>query len=403
MRPGKILTIPLLLLTLFSFIPACSSNDDHENCKIVTQNFSLASEQMSLMLDSLNDSGLNPRTTANGRLELVNASDWTSGFFPGILWLLYEYDHNEKWKVAADHYTMNLENEKYNGRTHDMGFKLYTSFGNGYRLTHNEAYRQTLIKGANTLITRYNPVVGCIRSWDHNSDKWDFPVIIDNMVNLELLFEASRITHDSVYYKIAVSHAMQTLKNHFRDDFSSCHVVEYDTLTGKVLSKATHQGYSDSSSWSRGQAWGLYGFTMAFRETGDSLFLSQALGIANYILEHPRLPEDMIPYWDFDDPAIPDAPRDASAGAIISSALFELAGYAGTEDKTRFYNAAETILESLSSPAYLAAEGENSGFLLLHSVGNLPKNQEIDVPLIYADYYFIEANLRRLSLMELKK
>ncbi len=398
MLNGKTTIKTLLFTSLLALAISCTTTEQSKVSEEIKQNLSLAESQMKAMLDSLDNSCCNPRTFENGQLQLVNASDWTSGFFPGILWLLYEYDQDEAWRSAADHYTMNLEEEKNNGRTHDMGFKLYTSFGNGYRITRDEKYKEILINGANTLITRFNPQVGCIRSWDHNSDKWGFPVIIDNMVNLELLFEATKITNDSVYYNIAVSHALHTLKNHFRDDFSSCHVVEYDTLTGKVLSKATHQGYADSSAWSRGQAWGLYGFTMAFRETGDSLFLDQALGIAGFILNHPRLPEDMIPYWDFDDPAIPDAPRDASAGAIICSALYELSSYAPADKQERLFAAAETMLESLSSPAYLAEAGENSNFVLMHSVGSLPKNLEIDVPLIYADYYFIEANLRRLAL-----
>jgi len=394
---GKSSPIILSLILITGLLSACSKEPSPVTEKQISSNLHRSVLQVEHMLDTLQSSDVNPRSWENGRIQLVSSSDWTSGFFPGILWLLYEYNQDPELEAAADHYTMNLEQEKLNGRTHDMGFKLYTSFGNAYRLTGKEKYRSVLIRGANTLITRYNPVVGCIRSWDHNADKWDFPVIIDNMVNLELLFEATRITGDSVYYRIALSHAKKTLENHFRSDYSSYHVVTYDTLTGQVQKKATHQGYSDESAWSRGQAWGLYGFTMVFRETGDSIFLEQAVRIADYILHNPTLPDDMVPYWDFNDPAIPDAPRDASAAAIICSALYELSTFTEGEESDRFYSAADRILCSLSSPVYLAAQDENGFFILMHSVGNLPRQLEIDVPLVYADYYFIEANLRRLS------
>jgi len=326
-----------------------------------------------------------------GNLILVPARDWTSGFFPGELWYLYEFTGKNEWKDIAREYTANLEQEKMNGGTHDMGFKIYCSYGNGYRLTGDPKYREVIIQAAKTLSTRFRPVTGCIRSWDHNQDKWSYPVIIDNMMNLELLFEATKLTGDSSFYKVAVSHANTTMKNHFRPDYSCYHVVGYDTITGKVLSKNTHQGYSDESAWARGQAWALYGFTMCYRETHDPKYLRQAENVAGFILNHPRLPVDLVPYWDFDAPQIPDEPRDASAAAVISSALFELAGY--SSNGKNYQAKAEKILQNLTQ-SYRAKPGEAHGFILLQSTGSKPGNSEINVPLSYADYYYLEALLR---------
>jgi len=274
---------------------------------------------------------------------------------------------------------------------------MFCSFGNGFRLTHDENFKETLLQSARTLITRFNPKIGCTRSWDHHRDVWQFPVIIDNMMNLELLFWATKVSGDSTFYQIGVTHAHTTLKNHFRKDNSSWHVVNYDTTTGKVINKQTHQGYSHDSAWARGQAWGLYGYTMCYRETKDKRFLIQAQKIADFILNHKNLPEDMIPYWDFDAPNIPDEERDASAGAIICSALYELSTHSG-DNGSKYKQAADKILRSLSSAKYRALVGENGNFLLKHSVGSKPGNSEIDVPLIYADYNFLEANLRKLRI-----
>lgn len=215
-------------------------------------------------------------------------------------------------------------------------------------------------------------------------------------MNLELLFWAFKETNDSVYYNIAVSHAGKTIENHFRKDYSTYHVIDYDTITGNVLKRNTHQGYSDESAWSRGQAWGLYGFTMCYRETGNPSFLKQAQEIANFIFTNKNLPVDLIPYWDFDAPGIPDEPRDASAAAIAASALYELCRYDGS-NAAKYKQEADTILENLSRN-YLSPTGENKGFLLLHSTGSKPANSEVNVPLCYADYYFIEALLRKQKL-----
>lgn len=335
-----------------------------------------------------------PRTTADdGSLWLCESDWWTSGFYPGSLWYLYEFFGDSTLMQEAHARTMPLANEAYSTSTHDLGFMLYNSFGNGYRLTNNAVYRDVLLQGAASLASRYNPRVGCIQSWDANA-KWSFPVIIDNMMNLEYLFWAAQETGDSSYYHMAVSHADRTMENHFRADYSSFHVVAYDTLTGEVMARQTHQGYSDSSAWSRGQAWGLYGFTMAYRETDDVRYLKQAQHIADYLLDHPNLPDDYVLYWDLNAPTITNTERDASAAAVMCSALTELARYATGATGERYRCAAVTIAESLTSPSYRAELGQNSHFLLKHSVGAKPFNGEVDVPLVYADYYYLEALLR---------
>ncbi len=335
---------------------------------------------------------VSPRTVEDGKLKLVASGDWTSGFFPGELWYLYEFTGDKKWKEKADSFTRLIEKEKFNGVTHDMGFKVYCSFGNGYRLTKDPYYKDVLIQSAKTLITRYRPVTDAIRSWDHHKEKWQFPVIIDNMMNLELLFEATKLTGDSSFYKIAVAHANTTMKNHFRENYSTWHVVEYDTITGKVRSKVTHQGYSDESEWARGQAWALYGYTMCYRETKDPAYLKQAEHVADYLLKHPAMPADAVPYWDFKDPGIPSVSRDASAAAVIASGLYELSGY--STQKKAYRSFADKIMNSLTKN-YRSPIGKNKGFILIHSTGNKPANSEIDVPINYADYYYLEALLRK--------
>jgi rhamnogalacturonyl hydrolase YesR len=278
---------------------------------------------------------------------------------------------------------------------------MYCSFGNAVRITPDAGYDSILINSARSLSTRFNPKVGCIRSW--NSEPSHFLVIIDNMMNLELLMYAFEKTHDSSFYHIAVTHANITMKNHFRPDYSSYHVVDYNPATGAVQRKITNQGAADESAWARGQAWGLYGYTMMYRTTGDKKYLEQAKHIADFILHHPNLPSDKIPFWDFNAPGIPNAYRDASAAAIISSALIELAGYTSGNEKNEYKNVAATILKNLSSPPYKSKGDEVGGFLLKHSVGNLPAKSEIDVPLSYADYYFVEASMRYLGKLPVEK
>ena len=383
----------LLLFVLFG----CSNQNSKESKSNLISHVSKQMEYAIQLAIPLKDSVLvSPRTTENGELKLVRSKDWTSGFFPGNLWMVYELTGDDKWKKQALDFTLPLENEQWNGGTHDMGFKMFCSFGKAWQFTGDSAYRDILIQSAKTLATRFNPAVGCIRSWDHNTDKWDFPVIIDNMMNLELLMWAAKETSNDTLKNIAVTHAKTTLKNHFREDNSSYHVIDYNPETGVVENKNTHQGYSDESAWARGQAWGLYGYTMMYRETGMQEFLVQAEKIAKYILSRPGISEGKIPYWDFNAPNIPNEPFDASAGAIIAAALYELANYSSN---TILYNSvADKLLATLSSPEFLAPVGENAGFLLLHSTGHLPNNSEIDVPIVYADYYFLESIIKRKNM-----
>jgi len=216
-------------------------------------------------------------------------------------------------------------------------------------------------------------------------------------MNLELLFWATHETGDSSFYKIAVTHANTTMKNHFRPDYSSYHVVNYNAATGAVQQRRTAQGAADSSAWARGQAWGLYGYTVMYRETKDPRYLEQANHIAAFLLHHPNLPADKIPYWDFNAPGIPHVLRDASAAAVMASALLELSRYTGKEQSRLYYTTATVLLQGLTSARYKAAPGTNGGFLLLHSVGHMPAKTEIDVPLSYADYYYVEAMKRYLE------
>lgn len=378
------------------------------------------------------------------KFETSNTEWWTSGFYPGTLLYLYEFSKDTSLLREAMARLKLLEKEQYNKGTHDLGFMMYCSYGNAERLAERgvlpagtkspgpsspgeaqQVYKDILMNSARSLSTRFNARIGCIRSWD--SPPWKYPVIIDNMMNLELLFWATRNSGDSSFYRIAVTHANTTMRNHYRPDHSSFHVVDYDTATGNVLAKKTAQGYADSSDWARGQAWGLYGYTVMYRATHDPKYLEQAENIAHFILTNHNLPADKIPYWDYNAPDIPHAPsqttglpaegpssvplraggtfpqtpgplRDASAACIMASALIELSHYSGPEKGKENLDVAEQILVTLSSNNYKAVVGSNGGFLLRHSVGHLPAKSEVDVPLTYADYYFVEAMLRYKQL-----
>ncbi len=340
------------------------------------------------------DSTLIPRTVEDGQLKGTPSKSWTSGFFPGLLWQLYDHSKKEEIRTAAETWQSFVEKENWDGGPHDLGFKLYCSFGQAWRITQNETYKDVVITAAQTLTTRYNPTVGAIRSWDHHEHLWPYPVIIDNMMNLEMLYEASRLTGDSMYYNIATQHALTTLKNHFRADNSSYHVLSYDTETGEVVKKNTHQGFHHESAWSRGQAWGLYGYTVAYRYTQRPEFLEQAKEIAQFIFTHPNLPSDLIPYWDFDAPNIPNEPRDVSAAAVAASGLFELSQF-DQANADEYQEWANGILNSLGKEEYQCSIAP---FFLQHSVGSIPGEFEMDAPIIYADYYYVEALRRSQSL-----
>ncbi len=360
--------------------------------KLIDDDLRLAVRQYKILMTSVPGDSM-PRTFENGRHVNSKITWWCSGFYPGTLWYLFEASGDTVIRNEAVRCLTVLAPVQYYTGNHDLGFMMYSSFGNAYRITGNDVYKPVLINAAKSLAIRYRPNIGVIQSWN-TSQRYECPVIIDNMMNLELLEWAGKNSQDTIFSYIARNHADNTLKNHFRPDYSSYHVVDYDTITGNVIKKATHQGFSDSSSWSRGQAWGLYGYTMMYRMTGNKKYLKQARNIACFILDNPDMPEDMIPYWDFNAPGIPDEERDASAGAVIASGLLELGRYTSGEEKERYVGAAEKILRSLSSPVYRSKLGENGGYILMHSVGSKPHNSEVDVPLTYADYYFIEALLR---------
>lgn len=398
-------------------LSACLLFSFHESKKnkLVAKNFALAETQYSRMLQVATDLSRYPRGGApDGSLRYVSIKDWTGGFWPGALWYVFEYTRKDEWKNAAIRWTESLEKNQYNTDHHDIGFMMNCSYGNAYRLTGNEAYKPILVQSAKSLCKRFSATTGAIQSWGEGKshggkNTWKYPVIIDNMMNLELLFLATQFTGDSAYYRIAVQHAATTIKNQLRPDYSCYHVVNYDKQTGKVLHRQTAQGFADNSTWSRGQAWGVYGFTICYRSTGDKTYLTTAQKMADFFLDNPSLPADKIPFWDFNagqpgyQPEWNYKPsqfsvtlRDASAAAILSSALFELSDFSEGQLKKKYRNAAITILQSLSKAPYIAEPGTNNNFLLQHSVGNIPGGTEIDVPLVYADYYFLEALLRYL-------
>ena len=366
---------------------------DKSLLKAVNKNFVDAANQYKVLIKNLSADRF-PKTyhDETGQLETIGSDWWCSGFYPGTLLNLYTQTKDETLRREALRMLALLKKEKNNKNTHDLGFMMYCSFGNANRIAPKEEYKEILVTSAKSLSTRFNPKVGCIKSWDSNAS--DFLVIIDNMMNLELLFWATRQTVDSSFYNIAITHANTTMKNHFRPDYSSYHVLNYDPETGAVREKKTAQGYSNESAWSRGQAWALYGFIVMYRETKDKKYLDQANHIAQFLIHHPNLPSDKIPYWDFNAPGIPNELRDASAAAIICSALLELCKYPDAKSSKEYFTAAENIITNLSSPQYKASPGTNGGFILKHGVGHMPAKTEIDVPLTYADYYFIEAMIR---------
>lgn len=357
------------------------------------KNLQDAAAQYKVLMASL-PPGCFPKTYYASRDELETSGSewWVSGFYPGTLLYLYQETGDKQLLSEAERIMKVLKKEQFNTSTHDLGFMMFCSFGNALDIAPSPDYKTVLLNSASSLATRFNPAVGAIKSWD--SEQGDFLVIIDNMMNLELLFWATKVTGDSSYYDIALTHANTTIENHFRPDNSSYHVINYHPETGEVQKKITAQGAADESAWARGQAWGLYGYTVMFRETGGHKYLEQANKIARFMLNHPNMPEDKIPYWDFNAPNIPNALRDASAAAITASALLELSTYVDTETAKTYFNTAETIIRTLSSDTYKASIGENGGFILKHGVGHLPQKSEVDVPLTYADYYFVEAMKR---------
>jgi len=384
------------LIVLFSLIGvmAFAQNSRKAMKQLIEENMHFAAQQYKVLMKNV-PADLMPRSydAAKDQLITSNTKWWCSGFYPGSLWLIYGGTGDKDIKEEAEKRLAIQEKEKHYTGNHDLGFMMFCSFGTAYNLTKNPAYKDVIITSASSLSTWYRPSIKAIQSWDSSSN-FKCPVIIDNMMNLELLEWVSKNGGEQKFHNIAVEHANTTLKNHYRPDYSSYHVLDYNLKTGGVDRRVTHQGYSDESAWARGQAWGLYGYIVMYRFTKNAVYLSQANNIARFLLNHPNLPEDKIPYWDFDAPDIPNAKRDASAGAIMASALLELAQYTKGQQKKQYISSAEKMIQSLASPAYKAPLGKNGGFLLQHSVGHLPNKSEVDVPLTYADYYFLEALTR---------
>lgn len=385
----KIKVLVLVLQMLASVVNAQQKAEDMNS--IIRENFAFADSQYRYMMTLTPPDKLPQSYDEKAKKFIAHERTWwCTGFYPGSLWYIYEQTGNPVIKAEAERALKVIEpNKTYTGN-HDLGFMMYCSFGNAYRITKNEAYKDIIVQSAASLASRYRPSAKVIQSWNTNQ-YFKCPVIIDNMMNLELLYWAGLNGGHSRFKDIAVAHSNTTMKNHFRSDYSSYHVIDYDVQNGNVLRKATWQGAADCSAWARGQAWGLYGYVIMYRFSKDARYLQQARNIAAFILNHPNLPKDKIPYWDFDAPLIPNAKKDASAGALIASALLELARYCSGDEKARYISNATQMMVSLSGEKYRAKLGENGGFILKHSTGALPLNSEIDVPLIYADYYFLEA------------
>ena len=386
---------------LLSICLSCLSVE--KNSTMAEEGLEHATNQYLLLLKEAEKTDRIPRTISkSGEMHWANESfDWTEGFFPGTLWYLYEYSDKEIFKNSAKKFQSKFESHKLLTNNHDLGFIFNSSYGNALKIINNEEYKNVIIEASNSLIQRFNPKIGSLQSWDVDSGwqakrGWEFPVIIDNMMNLELLFEASELTGNEEYKNIAITHAETTLKNHFRPNNSSYHLVDYDPENGQVRSKETAQGYSDDSSWARGQAWGLYGYTVCYRYTKDERFLDQAEKIADYIIANTTEPNQGIPYWDYDAPKTSDVKLDVSAATITASALLELSQYSETD----YAGFSDQILKTLQNPKFTTKAGESHNFILKHSVGSIPHNAEIDVPLNYADYYYVEALLRKHKGLE---
>lgn len=382
------------LIGMIMSLSACSQREEsiHE---IADRVFALAETQYQYLAENLPDDRMPKTIDDQGQLVTSDMGWWCSGFYPGSLWMIYERGGNEQVLELAKKNTLKLSGLLDHDTDHDVGFQLNNSYGQAYRITGDESWKPMILQGALRLASRFNPLTGTLKSWDfvHKGRDWNWPVIIDNMMNLELLMNAAHLYANDSLKNIAVTHADITQQNHFRKDYSCYHLVDYDTISGNARLHHTVQGFADESAWARGQAWAVYGYTMMARETSSSAYLAQAEHIARYLLN--RLPDDGIPYWDFDSDKLPDDLRDASAGAIMASAFAELAGMTGdAELAASLRSMAERQVRTLASPSYLAEPGELAGFLLRHSVGNIPGGTEIDVPLTYADYYFLEALLR---------
>lgn len=395
----KNIFLTVLSFFFFTIVALAQPKTKQSMATLIDEQMRFANEQYKVLANNTPADRM-PKSLKDNKLETSDLRWWCSGFYSGSLLYIYEYTKDAAIKTEIDKRLAALEPMKHYTGNHDLGFMMYCSFGNAYRLFNDPNMRKTIDTAAMSLATRYRPTIKVIQSWD-SSKNFKCPVIIDNMMNLELLCFVSDNGGDVRFKDIAINHANTTLSTHFRPDNSSYHVLDYSLTTGKLERKVTHQGYSDASAWARGQAWGLYGFITMYRATKDKRYLQQAKKIAHFLLNHPRKTTDLIPYWDYDAPNIPDALRDASAGAVMASAFLELGQYVKKKEKKVYVNASETIIRALSSDVYRAKLGDNGGFLLMHSVGFLTAKSEVDVPLSYADYYFLEA-LQRYKKWYLK-
>ncbi|AUP78510.1 glycoside hydrolase family protein [Flavivirga eckloniae] len=412
-----------VIILLFTLTVSCVPAKEKKDKSIYSDNISVAETQYNHILSEVNTLDKLPNTrNADGTLHLDPKEGWVSGFFPGSLWYLYELSGEEKWKKEAIRWTETLDTIQWYKGTHDIGFMINCSYGNALRLTKDKKYETVLINAAKTLSERFNEKTKTILSWDKftpwgEDEEYDFTVIIDNMMNLELLYKAEKLSGDTSFKKIANVHANSTIKHHYRPDYSSYHSIVFNPETGDLIKKKTSQGYSDNSSWSRGQAWGLYGFTMCYRETKNMEYLEMAKNIAAYIMNSKFIPEDKVPLWDYHvgqenynpDIEIPvekfGKMRDVSAAAITASAFFELSTLVEINAE-HYYNYANDIVNVLSTDKYRAAKEEKNYFILKHSVGSIPHHVyynepnagQVDQPINYADYYFLEALVRKKEI-----
>lgn len=390
-----------MLMILSALLLQCknkpgNNQDKRDIDSLITENLLYAQNKITYFLENLDVNTYPGSIDDNGQLVTITAKSWEAGYLAGILWYLYDYTREEKWKVYAQQWTAGLELQKFNKNSHDLLFMLFSSFGNGHKITQDELYKDVLIVGSKSLSSRYDPEIKYIKSWDafYQSMEIQFPVIIDALLANEMLFYVSRISGDNSFYHIAYNHALNTKKDFFREDYSTYYLIEYDTIYNALKNKRTWMGYSDESTWSRGHARAIYGSAVTFRETGDSSFLELAKKTAKYYMDHPRLPADLIPYWDFDDPDIPNTPRDVSAACIAASGLLELAGLLPPEEQGKYADFAIRTLKNLASDKYRNRPDENLGFILKHSTGSCSWNLDVDKPKISADYYFIESLLK---------
>jgi unsaturated chondroitin disaccharide hydrolase len=387
-----LLAITVANLAVHFFATATAQGQSATGC--TPQALTLAEDQLTdtLAYTSTTEFPVETNPSNGNKWNLSSSSAWTSGFFPGWIWLMYENTLNSSWLTLAQAQTASLQSQDTNASTHDIGFRMLGSYGNGYRITRNPEYQQTIVTAANAMGAQlYRPIAGVIDSWPFFQSDQHITVIIDNMMNLELLFLGAQYGTNQTWYNMAVSHAVKTMENNVRPDGSTYQVVQYNYSDGTVYDKLTTQGAGTNTTWSRGQAWGIYGFTMTYRYTKDSRFLATAQKLADYFINN--LPSDYVPYWDFSQSGT--APRDSSAAAIAAAGLLELSTYVSAAAQSRYRTAALNIQTSLSSPAYLGVRGQTSG-ILLHGSANVPAG-DYDKSLIYGDYYFIEGCYRAIS------